>query len=146
MGSGIQENARHQNGNGQVDTEVKSDNIVIEGSNPLLENQALDSQTVTNNPTESTEVKQQENGETVGEMNSEQETTVEELLQEPSESSDMTMDTSKPDETISKDTMDKDSQPSLTQSTLDNDVLEEIFQEKSNDDNAADAIVNELPL
>jgi len=56
------------------------------------------------------------------------------------------MDTSKPDETISKDTMDKDSQPSLTQSTLDNDVLEEIFQEKSNDDNAADAIVNELPL
>ena len=144
--SGIQENASHQNGNGQVDTEVKSDNIVIEGSNPLLENQALDSQIVTNNPSESTELKQQENGETVGEMNSEQETTVEELLQEPSESSDINMDTAKPDETISKDTMDKDSQPSLTQSTLDNDVLEEIFQEKSNDDNAADAIVNELPL
>ena len=144
--SGIQENVSHQNGNGQADTEVKSDNIVIEGSNPLLENQALDSQTVTNDPSESTEVKQQENGETVGEMNSEQETTVEELLQEPSESSDINMDTSKPDETISKVTMDKDSQPSLTQSTLDNDVLEEIFQEKSNDDNAADAIVNELPL
>merc|ERR1712156_1305404 len=83
--SGILENVSHQNGNGQADTEVKSDNIVIEGSNPLLENQALDSQTVTNNPSESTEVKQQENGETVGEMNSERETTVEELLQEPSE-------------------------------------------------------------
>ena len=56
------------------------------------------------------------------------------------------MDTSKSDETIAKDTVNKDSQPSLIQSSVEKDVLEDLFQDKSNDDNAADAIVNELPL
>ena len=42
--------------------------------------------------------------------------------------------------------MQKNSPPSLTQSTLDNDALEDLFQDKSMDNEANDAIVKELPL
>merc|ERR1711902_25322 len=68
------------------------------------------------------------------------------ILEQPPESTDINMDTSKSDEGIVKDTVDKDSHQSLTQSSVEKDVLEDLFQDKSNDDNAADAIVNELPL
>ena len=144
--SEIPENTRTQNGNAEDNTEIKEANV--EESNSHTETQELDSQPVVDNPSESIEDKQNENGEIVAQITAEQEAVDinNVLLEQPQESTDITMDTSKPDETIAKDTMDKDSQPSLTQSTLDNDVLEDLFQEKSNDENTADAIVNELPL
>merc|ERR1719245_1255036 len=178
--SKVQENTPHQNGNVQENTEVKEDIIGESISN--LETQALDSQPVVDNPSESLEEKQNGNGEIVAHVTTEQEavdcnnvileqpqesteinidtskieaqvTTEQEtvdfdnvILEQPPESTEINMDTSKSDETIAKDTIDKDSQPSLTQSSVEKDVLEDLFQDKSNDDNTADAIVNELPL
>ena len=178
--SDVQENTPTQNGNVQENTEVKEDIIGESISN--IEAQALDSQPVGDNPSESLEEKQNGNGEIVEQVTAEQEavdsnnvileqppesteinmepskieaqvTTEQEtvdfnnvILEQPPETTDINMDTSKSDETIAKDIIDKDSQPSLTQSSVEKDVLEDLFQDKSNDDNAADAIVNELPL
>merc|ERR1712001_176778 len=117
----------------------------IEESSSNIE---LDSHPVTQDPSQVLEEKNNENGDIVEQITSVQEADVDAntvLMEEPTENTDINMDTSKPEDTIPKDPMDKDSQPSLTQSTLDNDVLEDLFQEKPMDDNPDDAI-KELPL
>ena len=68
------------------------------------------------------------------------------VLEPPTENNDITMETSENEELDTKNQMVKNSPPSLTQSTLDNDALEDLFQDKSLDTATEDAIVKELPL
>merc|ERR1712179_533307 len=68
------------------------------------------------------------------------------VLEPPTENSGITMETSETEELDTKNQMVKNSPPSLTQSTLDNDALEDLFQDKSLDTATEDAIVKELPL
>ena len=68
------------------------------------------------------------------------------VLEQSAENNGVAMETSKSEDSHTKEQMQKNSPPSLTQSTLDNDALEDLFQDKSMDNEANDAIVKELPL
>ena len=69
-----------------------------------------------------------------------------EMMAENSDNNAINTEASKSEESNTKDPMDKGSMPSLTQSTLDNDVLEDLFQDKSIDNATDDSISKDLPL
>ena len=87
-----------------------------------------------------------ENGEVDNPINQETIKCGEMILEQTPDNNDINMEGSKQEVSNSKDPMDKSSPPSLTQSTLDNDALEDLFQDKTMDTTTEDAMVKELPL
>ena len=87
-----------------------------------------------------------ENGEVNNPINQETIKCGEMILEQTPDNNDINMERSKQEGSNSKDPMDKGSPPSLTQSTLDNDALEDLFQDKTMDTTTEDAMVQELPL
>ena len=67
-------------------------------------------------------------------------------MAENSDHNAINIDASRSEDSNTKDPIDKGSMPSLTQSTLDNDVLEDLFQDKSIDNATDDSIGKDLPL
>lgn len=139
-------NADQTNGSEEgISQDNDANNANIGVSN--LETQDTENEQLKDDKNEPREETKEENGQILSHMSQEQEeVNCSSTILESSENTDINMDTSKIEDPCTKDAMDNGSPPSLTQSTLDNDALEDLFQDKSIDNNTEDSIVKELPL
>lgn len=140
-------NTSHTNVNEQhIPNNTDHNNANEDESN--LEIRESKNQQLKDDQNQSCEETKEENGEIINQMNQEQDAINCEgmILEQPTQNNDISMETSETEDLRTKDPMIKDSPPSLTQSTLDNDALEDLFEDKSIDTVTEDAIVKELPL